>query len=140
MRDTPAHQSVVLLIEEDGRNTSPCRPLIESLGATCFAVSSLEQAEGVLQQTAPDVIVVDYFLPDGTGIDLITHLRQELEDRNTPILLLTGEIDPHELERAVMMGIYAFLAKPFNRHEFLKLVSAAINEEAARIRNRNDGS
>lgn len=138
MPDTPAHQSVVLLIENDTDNSSPCRVLVESIGATCFTVKSLEDAQRVLRQNAPDVIVVDYHLPDGTGIDLIAHLRQGLEDRSTPILLLTGEIDPHELERAVMMGIYAFLAKPFNSEEFVKLVNSAIADEAERIRNREN--
>lgn len=138
MPDSPARQSVVLLIEDDVTNSSPCRVLIESIGATCFPVQSLEQAEKILKQNSPDVVVVDYHLPDGTGIDLISHLRQGLEDRSTPILLLTGEIDPHELERAVMMGIYAFLAKPFNSEEFVKLVGAAITEEAERIRNQDN--
>jgi DNA-binding NtrC family response regulator len=138
MNDSPARQSVILLIEDESADSSPCRALIESIGATCVPVKSLEQAETVLDQNAPDVVVVDYDLPDGTGIDLISHLRQGLDDRSTPILLLTGEIDPHELERAVMMGIYAFLAKPFNSEEFVKLVSSAIHDEAERIRNQEN--
>jgi DNA-binding response OmpR family regulator len=129
-----ARQSVVLLLEDDTESAAHCRTLIEGLGATCFPVRSLEDAEKALRHNAPDVVVVDYDLPDGSGIDLIGILRQSMEHRVTPIILLTGEIDPHELERAVMMGIYAFLAKPFAPEEFTKLVNAAIAEEAERVR------
>jgi CheY-like chemotaxis protein len=132
-----ARQSIVLLIEDDTESASLSRQLIESLGATCHAVSSLEDAEAILHHNAPDVVVVDYDLPDGSGIDLIALLRQNLQHRTTPIILLTGEIDPHELERAVMMGIYAFLAKPFSPQEFTKLVHSAIAEESDRVRNDN---
>ena len=132
-----ARQSIVLLIEEDSESASQSRQLIEGLGATCHPVSSLEAAEQILKHNAPDVVVVDYSLPDGSGIDLIGILRQSMEHRSTPIILLTGEIDAHELERAVMMGIYAFLAKPFSPQEFTKLVQSAIAEEAGRVRNDN---
>jgi two-component system, OmpR family, phosphate regulon response regulator PhoB len=130
-----ARQSVVLLIEGDDDSTTQCRSLIEGLGAICHPVRTLEDAEQILRQNAPEVVVVDYALPDGSGIDLIALLRQSMEHRTTPIILLTGDIDPHELERAVMMGIYAFLAKPFSPQEFTKLVNAAIAEEAGRVRN-----
>jgi two-component system, OmpR family, phosphate regulon response regulator PhoB len=133
--DLNARQSIVLLIEDDIDSSAKCRQLIEKLGATCHPVRTLEAAKKILRQNAPDVVVVDYSLPDGSGIDLIGLLRQSVEHRATPIILLTGEIDPHELERAVMMGIFAFLAKPFSTQEFTKLVNAAIAEQAVRVRN-----
>lgn len=136
--DARAKQSVVLLIEDDLDSASSSRRLIEELGATCHRVTSVEEAEKILDQNAPDVVVVDYSLPDGTGIDLIALVRQSTSHRGTPIILLTGEIHPHELERAVMMGIYAFLAKPFDGEEFTKLVGAAIVEEANRVPNSEE--
>jgi CheY-like chemotaxis protein len=134
--DAMAGQSIVLLIEPEA--ASPSRTLIEGIGATCHRVCGIEQAEKILLHSAPDVVVVDYDLPDGTGIELIGLLRQNSNHRTTPIILLTGEIDPHELERAVMMGIYAFLAKPFDHEEFRKLLGAAIAEEANRVRNNEE--
>lgn len=127
-----AKQSVVLLIEADPEAAGSSLALIEGMGAVCHNVGTLEDAQWVLKQNVPDAVVVDYDLPDGTGIELIGHLRQSLPHRNTPIILLTGEIHPHELERAVMLGMYAFLAKPFEPAELAKLVSAAISEERVR--------
>jgi len=136
--DIHARQSLVLLIESDAKSSVHCRSLIEGIGATCHSVSSLADAEAVLDHSAPDVVVVDYDLQDGSGLDFIALLRQGAHHRNTPILLLTGEIEAHQLERAVMMGIYAFLAKPFSNEEFRKLVSSAIAEEAQRVRNNDE--
>lgn len=130
-----AKQTVVLLVEDEAVRPSPCRTLVEAIGATCCTVHSLKAADTMLQQAAPDVLIVDYNLRDGTGLDLINQVRQSPQHRNTPIILLTGEIHPNELERAVMMGIYAFLSRPFSSPEFTKLVNAAIAEELGRVRN-----
>ncbi|MCC7508992.1 MAG: response regulator [Planctomycetes bacterium] len=137
MHDTRARQSVVLIIEDDTDSASRCEALVESVGATSLRVNSLESAEKILTQNAPDVVIVDYDLPDGTGIDVIAAVRQSMVHRSTPIVLLTGDIYPAELERAVMMGIYAFLAKPFSGQEFVKLLNAAINENADRVPRTN---
>ena len=126
-------QSVVLLIGDDPQDTDSYRKTIESIGAVCYAVTTLAEAEEVLRQNSPDAVVVDYALPDGTGIDLIAHLRARLVHRATPIILLTGEISPPELERAVMMGMYAFLAKPVNLEEFTRLITDAITEGVNRV-------
>jgi DNA-binding NtrC family response regulator len=133
-----ARQSTVLLIESDIDSSSLCRRLIEDTGAGCHAVASLAQAEDILRHHTPDVVVVDFELEDGSGLDLIALLRQGMQHRNTPILLLTGEIKAHQLERAVMMGIYAFLAKPFSHEEFTKLLNSAIADEAQRVRNSDE--
>ncbi|MBX3475124.1 MAG: response regulator [Planctomycetes bacterium] len=127
-----AKQSVVLLIEADPEAASASQALIQGLGAVCHCVSTLEDALWVLKQNVPDAVVVDYDLPDGTGIELIARLRQSFSHRGTPIILLTGNIHPQELERAVMLGMYAFLAKPFDPAELAKLVTAAVSEERVR--------
>jgi len=133
-----ARQSTILLIESDSGSSALCRRLIEDIGAVCHAVCSLAEAEDLLRHCTPDVVIVDFELADGSGLDLIALLRQGAQHRNTPILLLTGEIGAHQLERAVMMGIYAFLAKPFSPEEFTKLVSSAIADEAQRVRNSDE--
>ncbi|MBX3460617.1 MAG: response regulator [Planctomycetes bacterium] len=135
MDDTRARQSIVLIVGED--SGARCQSLVESLGATCYRAFSMAEATASLAHHAPDVVVADYDLPDGNGIELITSLRQTKEHRSTPVILLTGEIHPAQLERAVMAGLYAFLAKPFNSQEFVKLVNAAISESADRVRGSN---
>jgi CheY-like chemotaxis protein len=132
MDPTIARQSVVLLIEADPDAAGASQALIEGLGAVCHSVGTIEDARWVLRQNVPDAIVVDHDLPDGAGIDLIGQLRQSPQHRDTPIILLASRVHPQELERAVMLGMYAWLAKPFAPAELTALVSAAITEDRVR--------
>lgn len=68
-------------------------------------------AEGVATATTelPDVILMDYDLPDGDGISAAARIRQA--DPNINIVLLTGSDDPIALQRAVDAGCLGYLDK-----------------------------
>src|SRR6476620_6939783 len=61
-------------------------------GHTVRGASTIEQAHAALQQRAPDVMILDVALPDGTGLELCRVLREA--GNRFPILLLTahGEV------------------------------------------------
>ncbi len=126
--------AIILVVESDPVTVATIRTLVEELGAICLAVSGLQAAQAVLRQAIPDVVIAAYELADGTGIELISQLRLSASHRATPAILLTGHIRTQELERAVMQGMYAFLAKPFEHQELVKLVSAALAENVERVR------
>ncbi|NUO16633.1 MAG: response regulator [Planctomycetaceae bacterium] len=128
-------QSVVLLIAESPAASRELGEAIEALGCMCHAVHDLAQAENILTHYAPDCVVMNYATPDGHGAELIGLLRRRMMHKRTPIVLITGEITEVELERAVMHGIYAYLAKPFRVEELQRLVGAAIADyQTARLR------
>ena len=135
METRKVNQSVVLLIEDDAAQAAEYGRVIESLGCLCHCVSTLDDAENILTHYAPDCVVMDYARPDGHGVELIGLLRRRMTHKRTPIVLITGEISEVELERAVMHGIYVYLAKPFEAEELQRLVGAAIADyHTARIK------
>lgn len=138
MSDTrKIRQSVVLLIGDDAARSSEYLRVIEGIGCLCHPVTTLIEAEHILTHYAPDCVVMDYAPPDGGGIELIGLLRRRMTHKRTPIVLITGEISEVALERAVMQGIYAYLARPFTDADLKKLVQAAITEyHTARIARR----
>jgi CheY-like chemotaxis protein len=106
MTDTrKIRQSVVLLIDDEPARSAEHRRVIEAVGCMCHSVSTLAEAEHILTHYAPDCVV-----------------------------MVTGEISEVELERAVMQGIYAYLARPFADADLQRLVQAAITDyHTARI-------
>lgn len=135
MTDTrKIRQSVVLLIDDEPARAAAHQRIIEGAGCMCHTVSTLADAEHILTHHAPDCIVMIYAPPEGGGIELIGLLRRRMTHKRTPIVLITGEISEVELERAVMQGIYAYLARPFADADLQRLVQAAITDyHTARI-------
>jgi two-component system KDP operon response regulator KdpE len=65
-----------------------------------------------------DLMILEAFLPDGSGLDLVGHVRGELHC-TTPVLLLTGQRQEGFMVRADAAGATGYVTKPFNLRELL---------------------
>ncbi|MFD1676653.1 response regulator transcription factor [Alicyclobacillus fodiniaquatilis] len=73
---------------------------------------------------AYDCIILDYMLPDGTGIDVVSELRQT--DCHTPVLMLTVKDEIQDKVLGLNAGADDYLSKPFAPEELVARVSALV--------------
>lgn len=66
---------------------------------------------------APEAILLDFELPEMTGLELLRHLRQNNSLANVPILMLSGVKDAERRWQCIEAGANDFLAKPFHPKE-----------------------
>jgi CheY-like chemotaxis protein len=91
------------------------------------AISEMEAA--CLQGTpAPDLILLDYNLPGGQGLDILAAARNNPGLSQVPKVIITSFLQPHELEQATQLGACGVIAKPSGLHEFFSQVGAKIEE------------
>jgi CheY-like chemotaxis protein len=126
--------TIVLLVESDPLDAAVCKHYLEELGTAVHVASSITEARRFVAQITPDTIVLGNDLGDGDALDCMKLLRQLRELRNTPMVLLTHNIGAAELERAVMMGIYAFISRPYEGRELQELVGTALLESVGHAR------
>lgn len=67
----------------------------------------------------PDLIVVDYRMPDMDGLEFIDRFRKSCADHTIPIIVLTGTHDAHVRHKALELGASDFLEKPSDPIEFM---------------------
>ena len=70
----------------------------------------------------PDIILLDLFLPDTQGVELLRQFRANPEIANIPVVILTSSddnTDQHECER---LGVSSYIRKPFNEEKFLSVI------------------
>ena len=84
------------------------------------------EARAVLDQTAPDAIVLDIDLPDGNGLDFCRELRAAA---NIPVVFLTAHSDAQTVQKGAEAGSCAFLTKPYQMEELQKAVAEAVGEK-----------
>ena len=89
------------------------------------------------QAVTPDVILMAVGLPDMDGISAASKI---MEERATPIVLLTSHYEPGTIERAKAAGVMAYLVKPLREEELLPAVELAISrfEEFMSLRKENE--
>jgi PAS domain S-box-containing protein len=103
----------VLLVEDHEDTARILSLLLSKVGHEIELVSSLHEAIGRLQSGEFDLLISDIGLPDGSGLDLIRHVRQRLR-RQMPAIALTGYGMEEDVARCKTAGFDEHLTKPVN--------------------------
>lgn len=115
-------EKYILVIEDEEQIRILIKDMLESAGFR--VILSSNAAEGVeifrMQQHVIDLVLLDYYLPDGTGLEVFNVLK-EIDD-NCRILITSGfELD-EDIQSALDAGAIGFLSKPFNREQIVSFI------------------
>ena len=106
-----------ILIVEDHENLS--RSLGECVGSDGHEVHVAESLKAAREKffLKPDLIVLDWMLPDGQGLDFLTEVRKQKS--KVPIIFLTARVDLVDKVLGLEMGANDYMTKPFEPRELL---------------------
>ncbi len=113
----------VLLVEDDVRVARINRDLLER-DADIHVVgsaASCAQGDALAQALNPDLILLDIFLPDGSGLGLLRHWRSQ--GRTTDVAVITAADDEPSIRVALAHGAFDYLIKPFTGARLAELIS-----------------
>jgi DNA-binding NtrC family response regulator len=121
--------TTVLVVDDD---IAICRILHRMLSDAQYTVhtcQSVSDALGAIEQRPFDVYVMDYNLPDGSGLDVADRIRSK--GSQAPIILISGYRSSAGTSRAENLCITDFLAKPFSREIICDAMKKAIGSAPA---------
>jgi two-component system, chemotaxis family, response regulator Rcp1 len=114
----------VWLIEEALRRQSLDYQLDHHLTAP-EAIDAVKQC-GVGGSPVPQLLLLDYNLPGGQGLDILTAAAANPNLAGVPKAILSSFLKPDELQDAIRMGASCFIAKPTNLADFLRDVGTKV--------------
>lgn len=119
--------TVISLIEDEPFITEALRYLFETEGWQVHAHSDgADAAEQVLAQQ-PSLIVLDYMLPNKSGIMVSREIRADAKGAAIPIIMLTAKGQAKDRQMAELAGITKFMTKPFANAELVAAVKELLN-------------
>ena len=115
-----------LVVHEAGHSF----PRTEMVKETLEAADS-RTARRLLANDRPDLALIDWMLPDASGLQWLRMLRREQRFRDLPVIMLTG----HGSERAARAGIeegaYDYLTKPCGFEDLLAKIEEAVSQQGS---------
>ena len=109
----------VLLVEDETALCTLLRYNLEREGYRVFEARNGDEALTVVDEISPDLIVLDWMLPEISGIEVCRRLRARGESRNVPIIMLTARGEETDRIRGLDTGADDYITKPFSMPEFL---------------------
>jgi two-component system response regulator AtoC len=115
-----------LIVDDDRNIRKLCATIGQSLGFQCAEAENGEAALALLETDSPDIVLADLMMPNMSGLDFLEQLKKILP--RTEVAIMTGHGSIESAVRAMRMGAYDFITKPF-RIEELKLLLQRMEEK-----------
>ena len=104
------------------------RELVQfQLNAAGFRVSTADNGADVLRLVTTerfDVLLLDYWMPEVTGIELCRQIR--MFDQSTPILICSGAVTEADREAAALAGAQGYVQKPFYSKDLIRALRSCL--------------
>ncbi len=121
-------QTILVVDDEPSINLAIDR-VFRDTDVRVITATSMTEGEQAFKDNQPDVAIFDVHLPDGSGMDLFSSVKQ-IEPR-IPVILMTGHATNETAIEAMRQGAFDYLFKPLDAHELEDLVHKAIRVSIA---------
>jgi DNA-binding response OmpR family regulator len=119
----------ILIIDDNQEILFGLKKLLKEANFNTYTASNLKEGKKALEQYEYDLIILDWMLPDGSGVDFLAQIRKEFY--TTAVLLLSSKLDIEDKVEALDSGADDYLSKPFSNIELLARIRALLRRESA---------
>lgn len=125
-----AGQPHVLIVEDEPAQREVLGYNLEAEGFRTTRAEDGEQALMMIDEDSPDVIVLDWMLPNLSGIEVCRQLKTRVETRDVPIIMLSARSEEVDKVRGLETGADDYVVKPYSVSELL----ARVRTQLRRVR------
>ncbi len=126
---------IILIVEDEDAIRDMLVMVLEQAGFETIAVSNAQEAQLVLEEKTPDLILLDWMLPNLSGVEWARRLRKEAAYQELPIILLTARGEEEDKIRGFGCGVDDYMTKPFSPRELVARLRAVLRRSS-----KNQGS
>jgi two-component system phosphate regulon response regulator PhoB len=116
----------VLIVEDEEALSLLLRYNLEAEGYAVDVAARGDDADLMLKEAVPDLVLLDWMLPGLSGIELCRRLRTRPETQRLPIIMLTARGEESERVRGLATGADDYVVKPFSVPELMARVRAML--------------
>jgi excisionase family DNA binding protein len=110
---------VVLIVDDDDRLREYVRVNLEMEGYTVLEAASAEDGMRVLDDSRPDLILLDVMMPQVDGWEMLQRVHDRHGVGSIPVVMFSGKVDERAADEAAERGAQGFIGKPFDPQELI---------------------
>ncbi len=120
----------VLIVEDEAALAEMLRYNLEAEGYAVRHTARGDDAEMMVAEEHPDLVLLDWMLPEVSGIEICRRIRSRPDSRNVPILMLTARGEEGDRIRGLSTGADDYVVKPFSLPELMARIRAILRRAA----------
>jgi len=125
----------ILVVEDNLDNYELVRTILGIAGFDTFLAVNGQDGVDAARKQKPDLILMDMSLPEMDGWEATKLIRDNPETAHIPMIALTVHTLPLEMKRALDAGVNAYLPKPYDASQLIRLVESTLKD--SKLKNKN---
>ncbi|MBE9599681.1 sigma-54 dependent transcriptional regulator [Pedobacter sp. MC2016-24] len=117
----------ILIIEDDSTFSQLLEGFLTKHGHQPEVVNDVKKSLKLLDQKSFDLLLIDYRLPDGTGLDVLSYVLQK--SAMQPTVIMTSFNDVRTAVKSMQLGAFDYITKPVNPDELLMIIKNALGKK-----------
>ena len=123
----------ILIVDDEKNIAEAVKYNLEKEGLHAIVVHDGASALAVSRRALPDLILLDWMLPEVDGLEVCRRLKQEEKLRQIPIIMMTVKSEETDKVLGLEMGADDYVTKPFSMRELLARVKAMLRRAHAQV-------
>jgi len=116
----------ILVVEDESAIQELISLNLKRAGHMVLCADNAEQAKQLINNVLPDLVLLDWMLPDMTGLELARRLRREARTKAIPIIMLTARVQENDKISGLEAGADDYITKPFSPRELIARIKAVL--------------
>lgn len=125
--------ATILVVEDEPSIQELIAASLQHAGHLTLRADTAEDAVRLVNETLPDVVLLDWMLPGMSGIQYARRLRGDERTRDLPIIMLTARSEEHDKVSGLEAGADDYLTKPFSPRELQARIKAVLRRRAPQM-------
>jgi len=125
----------VLVIEDEMAIREMLCYVLKSAHFEILESGNTQESNLILEKVIPDIILLDWMLPGGSGVSYIKTLKSNIRTQNIPIVMLTARAEEHNKITGLESGADDYITKPFSPKELIARIKSVLRRGGNVINN-----
>ncbi len=119
-------EKTILIVDDEAPIREMIRMSLDMAGFNCQEAGDTREAYRAIVDNKPDLVLLDWMLPGGSGIELLRRIRKEELTADLPVIMLTAKTDEDNKIQGLDVGADDYITKPFAPREMLSRIKAVL--------------
>ena len=132
-RSSTESKATILVVDDSVTVRKVTSRFLERQGFNVVLAKDGIDALEILQETTPDLMLLDIEMPRMDGFEVATQVRHNKRLQQLPIIMITSRTGEKHRERALEIGVNDYMGKPFQENQLLSKIETLLGKEASLV-------
>ncbi len=130
------NEQTILIVDDEAAIRDMIGIALDTAGFSSMTAETALEAHVNIVDRKPDLVLLDWMLPGGSGIELARRLKREELTADIPIIMLTAKTSEDNKVQGLDVGVDDYVTKPFSPRELVARIKAVLRRSTGNLRDK----